>query len=75
LDLGSPKRLDPESKSLLWIRIGPGFNGIPGFVSSGSKRGKMPQKIENSPEAEISSFEMLDVLFYGLKASLVAWTS
>jgi hypothetical protein len=34
---------------------------------------KWPRKIENSPE--ISSFEMLDVLFYGLKASLVAWTS
>ncbi len=33
----------------------------------------MTHKIEKSPE--FSSFEVLDVLFWGMKASPVAWAS
>ncbi len=40
---------------------------------SGSRRAKMTQKIEKT--TEFSSFEVLHVLFWGLKASPVAWAS
>jgi hypothetical protein len=47
------------------IRLGSRFNQISGYVS-GFRRAKM---------TEIPCFEVLDVLFRGLKASSVAWTS
>jgi hypothetical protein len=50
--------------SLLWIRI---RIGNPDPDPGGQKR---THKIE-----EVPWFEMLDVLFWGLKASPVAWTS
>jgi hypothetical protein len=40
---------------------------------SGSRRAKMAQK--NRKKYRISCFEVLDVLFLGLKVSLVAWAS
>ncbi len=47
----------------------------PDLASHGSafKKAKMTHKIEKSKE--ISCFEVLDVLFRGLKASPVAWAS
>jgi hypothetical protein len=45
-----------------WIRI---------WVKEGKKKPKMTHKKEKSKE--ISCFELLDVLFLGLKASPVAW--
>jgi hypothetical protein len=40
------------------------------YSESGSRRAKMTHKSE-----ENSSFEVLDVLFRGMKTSPVAWTS
>jgi hypothetical protein len=40
---------------------------------SGSRRAKWPTKLQKRPE--FPCFEVLDVLFWGLKASSVAWTS
>jgi hypothetical protein len=48
--------------ALLWIRIGSGFNGIPG---SGSRRAKMTHK-----NRKVLFFEVLDVLFEGRKLLL-----
>jgi hypothetical protein len=41
---------------------------------SGSRRAKMTHN-KGKMSKEISCFEVLDVLFLGLKASFVAWTS
>jgi hypothetical protein len=48
------------------IRIGSGFSQASGSVSGTHK---------NRRNLEISCFEVLDVLFLGLKASSVSWTS
>ncbi len=60
--------------ALLWIRfrIGSGFNRVLGS-GSGARRAKMTQK--NRKSSKISSFEVLYVLFWGLKTSSVARTS
>jgi hypothetical protein len=52
-----------------WIRIDYGRLN----QELGSRRAKMIQKIGKN--YEISSFEVLDVLFCGLKAPVIAWTS
>jgi hypothetical protein len=54
---------------MLWIRIRIDFGQLD--PDPGGK--KWPKKIEKSEE--ISRFEVLDVLFWGLKASPVAWMS
>ncbi len=54
----------PGLESVFWIRI---------QLGSGSESGSRRARIEKS--YEISCFEMLDVFFYGLKGSPVAWTS
>ncbi len=51
------------------FRIGSGFNQVDGS-GSGSRRSKITKK-----NKEISCFEVLDILFSGLKASPVAKTS
>jgi hypothetical protein len=58
--------------ALFWIRIGPGFDQVSG---SGSRRAKMTHKVKKIEKSyEISCFDVLGVLFIGLKASPVAWT-
>jgi hypothetical protein len=52
---------DPHGSTLIWV------------AGSGSRRAKMTHK--NRKKYEFSCFEVLDVLFWGLKASPVAWTS
>jgi hypothetical protein len=43
---------------------------------SGSRRAKITHKIsENRKKLKISCLEVLDVLFFGLKASPAAWAS
>jgi hypothetical protein len=49
---------DPHSSALIWV------------AGSGSRRAKMTLKYRKSKE--FSCFEVLDVLFWGLKASPVA---
>jgi hypothetical protein len=54
--------------------FGSGLNQVSGSVSgSGSRRAKMTDK--NIKKYEISCFEVLNVLFCGLKAPSVPWTS
>ncbi len=48
-----------------------GFNGVPGS-GSGFRRAKLPTDIEES--RKITFFEVLEVLFWGLKVSSAAWT-
>ncbi len=57
---------DPDPN---WIRI----QSVSGS-GSGSRRAKMTHKNRKKVQ-EISCFKVLDVLFWGLKASSVAWTS
>jgi hypothetical protein len=49
---------------------GSGFNTVPG---SGSRRAKITNK--KRKKFKNLFFEFIDVLFWGLKASPVAWTS
>jgi hypothetical protein len=53
---------DPHGSALIWAA---------GSGSGSRKVKKCPKKIEK--RTEFSSFEVLDVLFWGLKASPVAW--
>jgi len=67
-------RAKARFSAVLWIRIriGFGLNGVPGS-GSGSRRAKMTHT--NRKSSQISFFEVLNVFFWGMKASFVAWTS
>jgi hypothetical protein len=54
---------DPNGSALILI----------GWIRTGSRRAIITHK--NRKSEEISCFELLNVLFRGLKASPVAWTS
>jgi hypothetical protein len=53
--------------------LDPGFNQVSGSAS-GSRRAKYPQKQKKVKKKKLC-FEVLDVLFGGLKASPVIWMS
>ncbi len=59
--LGRVSDLDPHGSALFWGDV------------SGSRRTKMTHN--NRKSTEFSCFEVLDALFWGLKASPVAWAS
>ncbi len=64
-----------------WIRIGSGFNHVSWSVSGFGIRLKIriqegkKMTHKSRKRSEISCFEVLNVLFWGLKDSTVAWAS